>query len=128
MKFKLPLLEEEFNIETKEVKSTKTYLDCEFDFSIDAQQRWEENFPEQAKLYDVFDFVERMKNVEVKDVASAGIALKIIYCFLIFKDHITFREFTRMFDSTNEEYFNELKGILNDVLTYIFSRSDSKKK
>lgn len=126
MKFELPILEERFDIKTKEVHSKKTYIDCKLDMSINAQTRWEENFPELSKTMGVFDYVDKFKNIKITDVATLGIALKLLYCFIDID--VTYKDFISMFSGENEEYFNELWTTIKSVLEFVIERNNSKKK
>lgn len=128
MKFKLPVLTEEFDVEKNEIIGKESYIDCELNFTLDAQQTWEDNFPEQAKNIGLFDFVEQMRDIKIIDQASAGIALKIIYCFILFDRKMSFRDFVRLFTFSNEEYFNKLCETLKKVLIAINERNENKKK
>lgn len=127
MIFNLPVLKEQYDIQTKQVDSRESMIECDLNFSIDAQQTWEDNFPEQAKQIGLFDFVEKMKDVKIVDQATAGIALKIIYCFSLFDRKMTFREFVRLFTFNNLEYTKKLCDILAEVISFINERNQSKK-
>lgn len=128
MRFKLPVLNEEFNAKTNEIVSTESEIDCELNFSMDAQVTWEESFPEQAKNIGLFDYVSKLQDIEIQDHATAGIALKIIYCFMLFDNKMSFREFVRMFSFANMHYFKRLCTTLENVIKFINERNDSKKK
>lgn len=128
MKFKLPIINEEFDEKTGKVTSSESYLDCEFNFSIDAQITWEENFPELAKKIGLYDYVEKMKDIGIEDQSTALIALKIIYCFCLFEKNFTFREFVRLFTFNNIEYTKRICGILEAILKNINSKNEDKKK
>lgn len=128
MKFRLPILAEEFDAEKNEIIGKESYIDCELNFTLDAQQTWEDNFPEQSKSIGLFDFVEQMREIKIIDQVTAGIALKIIYCFILFDREMSFRDFVRLFTFSNEEYFTKLCNILKNVLTAINQRNENKKK
>lgn len=128
MKFKLPILSEEFDINNNEVVKQENYIDCELNFSLDAQETWENTFPEMAKNMGLFDFVENYKDLAIKDQASAGIALKIIYCFMLFDKEMSFREFVRLFTFSDLEYFEKLCNVLKNVISYITDKNKNKKK
>lgn len=128
MRFELPTLKEEFDNKTKEIVEHNGTLDCELNLTLDAQQTWEDAFPELSKKIGLFDYVEQMKDIQIKDQATAIIALKIIYCFLLFDNKLSFREFVRMFTLSNTEYFDKLANTLTDILKAINKRNEDKKK
>lgn len=128
MKFKLPIINEEFDSNTNTIKTTETFLDCEFNFSIDAQIVWEETFPELAKTIGLYDYVDKMKDVEIVDQASALIALKIIYCFCLFDKEMNFRQFVRLFTFSNLEYTQKICDLLSNILKSINDKNSDKKK
>ena len=127
MEFKLPTLKEILNVETGEVTKEEGYLNCELDMSIEAQEVWEETFPEFSKTIRLFDYVEKMKDVPIKDEPTFRIALKILFCFLRFDKKMTFREFTRLFAWTNPEYAKKVGDIFARIIGIVNDRYDTKK-
>lgn len=127
MKFKLPIIEETF-IEDGKVETKESYIDCELNLTIDAQQVWEETFPELAKRISLFDYVEKYKDLKITDPASLATALKMVYCFILFDREMSFREFVRMFSTANTEYLDKLYGTLASVLKAVNNRYEPKKK
>lgn len=127
MEFKLPILKEKLNIDTGEVSQEEGYLDCMLNMTVDAQTTWEDNFPEQAKNIGLFDYAAKIKDVKITDEATLRIALKLVYCFILFDRKMTFREFTRLFSMSNPDYMKKLCDIITKVLKVVNDRYDSKK-
>lgn len=128
MEFKLPILKEKFDTETGNIITNEDYIDCTLNLTVDAQTTWEETFPEQAKNIGLFDYTNKYKDVEIADDASIRVALKIVYCFMLFDRKMTFREFARLFTMTNPEYTKKLGDILAKVISIVNDRWESKKK
>lgn len=126
MFFKLPVLKEVFKGE--DILSEEGVIDCELNLTLDAQQTWEDTFPEMAKKISLFDYVDKMKDVKIQDQATAMISLKILFCFLIFEDKMNYRDFVRLFTFANEEYFIKLTKTITDILSVINKRNSDKKK
>ena len=128
MRFELPTLKEEFNSETKAIVEKEGSINCELNLTLDAQQTWEDEFPVLANQIGLFDYVEKMRDVKIVDQSTAMIALKIIYCFILFDEKVSFREFVRMFTFANAEYFKKLSSTITDILKAINDRNENKKK
>lgn len=124
VKFELPTLKQEFV--NGELKSIKDSIDCYFDMSAAAQITWEREFPAQAEKIALFDYVDKLNNLKIKDTATAILSLKVIYCFLVFETPMSVIEFLRMFNFGDKDYFDELVGKLKEIMIAIFP--DSKKK
>lgn len=124
IKFELPTLKQEFI--NGELKSTKGNIDCYFDMSAAAQITWEREFPAQAEKIALFDYVDKLNNLKIKDTATAITALKVIYCFLVFEKPMSVLEFLRMFSFSDKEYFDELVGKLKEIMSAIFPEDKKK--
>ena len=127
MKFKLPIIEETF-IEEGKIETKESYIDCELNLTIDAQQVWEDTFPELSKNIGLFDYVTRYKDLKITDAVTLGIALKMLYCFILFDREMSFRQFVRMFSTANDKYLQKLYGTITNVLKAVNERNESKKK
>lgn len=127
MKIKIPILKEEFDNDSKSIKTQEEFIEGQLNFTLDAQITWEENFPEQAKRIGLFDYVEQMQDVKAVDVSTLLIQLKIIYCFMLFNKEMSFREFVRLFTFDNPEYVNKLSSVLAGAIKAVNERYSGKK-
>ena len=82
IKTKLPVQEKEINEQNKLVK-TERQIDVEIDTSLFAEERWEQNFPHNAKNETLFAYVERIRKAGLMESKAHILSnLKALYCFL----------------------------------------------
>jgi len=124
IKFELPTLKQEF-INGK-LESAKGSINCYFDMSAAAQITWEREFPAQAEKIALFDYVDKLNSLKIKDTATAVLALKVVYCFLVFEKPMSVLEFLRMFCFSDKDYFDELVGKLKEIMEAIFPENKKK--
>ncbi len=68
------------------------------DTSLFAEERWEANFPNNAKNETLFAYIERVAGNGDVDKAHVLSHLKALYCFLEGDDIADFKSFCQMFD------------------------------
>jgi len=122
MKATLPTLKKELDGET--VVKTEGTIDVIVDTSIYAEERWESNFPNNAKTETLFAYVERVvKNDGVHAKANILSNLKAVYCFIESKDIPDFKSFCQMFDFGDIEYTKRLCEKISAVFNYALNSS-----
>jgi hypothetical protein len=123
MKTTLPILRKEID-ENNAVKKTEGTIDVVIDTSIYAEERWETNFPNNAKHETLFAYVERVVNAgEVNGTAKILSNLKAIYCFIESADIPDFKSFCQMFDFGDVEYTKRLCDKISTVFKYALGSS-----
>ena len=113
IKSTLPIVEKAFEID-KLVTAKKT-IDVKIDTSIFAEERWESNFPQNARRETLFAYVERIKTDGLNDKAHILSNLKALYCFIEGDAIPDFKSFCQMFDIADGEYLNELTNKMRVV-------------
>lgn len=116
IKTKLPVQEKEINEQNKLV-TTKRQIDVEIDTSLFAEERWEQNFPHNAKNETLFAYVERIRKVGLMESKAHILSnLKALYCFLESKELPDFKSFLKLFDLADAEYLTRLV----DKIKFVF--------
>lgn len=119
----------ELNVINKEIKDgklvkTKDKFIADLDMSLASQIRFETKFPELAKQEDLLGYSKRIS--EIKEITSAGIIskMKMLYCW--FDTEISFVDFLKMFDLSDEEYVKELTTQIKTIFDLILDGSAEK--
>ena len=108
IKTTLPVVEKQIDAEGKLVVSKKN-INVAIDTSLFAEERWEQNFPHNAKNETLFAYIERMKAAGmIENKAYILSNLKALYCFMEGDAIPDFKSFCQMFDIADGEYLNEL--------------------
>ena len=116
IKTKLPVQEKEINEQNKLVK-TERQIDVEIDTSLFAEERWEQNFPHNAKNETLFAYVERIRKAGLMESKAHILSnLKALYCFLESKELPDFKSFLKLFDLADAEYLTRLV----DKIKFVF--------
>lgn len=89
-----------------------------------AEERWEQNFPHNAKNETLFAYIERMKAAgTVENKAYILSNLKALYCFMEGSDIPDFKSFCQLFDLADGEYLNELIEKIKFVFEVVLNGS-----
>lgn len=118
LKTTLPIIEKHLDevkgVVVKDEKSIDVYVDT----SLFAEERWEANFPHNAKNETLFAYIERVKNSGLMESKAHILSnLKALYCFLEGKDIADFKSFCQLFDLADGEYINKLV----DKIKFVFN-------
>lgn len=113
IKTTLPIVEKA--IENDKLVAVKKTIDVKIDTSIFAEERWESNFPQNARRETLFAYVERIKTDGLNDKAHILSNLKALYCFIEGDAIPDFKSFCQMFDIADGEYLNELTNKMRVV-------------
>ncbi len=116
-------------VQSKEIKDGKLIKiegkkEFNLDMSLNAQIRFETNFPSLAEREDIFGYSKRIFEITEQSVGLFISKLKLIYCW--FDTEISFTEFNGMFDLTDAKYVEKLTKALNDVFEIIADSSAEK--
>jgi len=116
MKTTLPILKIDYDETTKTAKKTESEIEVNIDTSVFAEQRWEENFPQQAARETLFAYVERIIGTDGK-IGKANIlsSLKALFCFIESNALPDFKAFCQMFNVAESDYFNRLTDKISTV-------------
>lgn len=98
IKTKLPVFESHIDEKSKKLVIEDKEIDITIDTSLFAEERWEANFPHNAKNETLFAYIERVTNDGDIDKAHVLSHLKALYCFLEGDDIADFKTFCQMFD------------------------------
>ena len=94
------------------------------DTSLFAEERWEQNFPHNAKSETLFAYIERMKAAgAIENKAYILSNLKALYCFMEGDDIPDFKSFCQLFDLADGEYLNELIEKIKFVFEVVLNGS-----
>lgn len=108
IKTKIPVLEKEIGADNKLVKIERE-IEVEIDTSLFAEERWEQQFPHNAKNETLFAYVERIQKSGLAESKAHILSnLKALYCFLESKELSDFKSFLRLFDLAEGEYLTRL--------------------
>lgn len=116
IKTKLPLLEKEIDGDGKLVIN-KSEIEIGIDTSLFAEERWESNFPAQARTETLFAYVERIGKAGLADNKAHILSnLKALYCFIDSDKLPDYKSFLKLFDLADGEYL----AALTDKIKYVF--------
>lgn len=127
LKTTLPIIEQK--IENDKLVVTKKNIDVSIDTSIYAEERWEANFPTNAKNETLFAYIERVQNSgDLNNKGHIVSNLKALYCFLEGDAIADFKSFCQMFDMADEEYVQELVNKIKFVFSLVLKSSTATSK
>ena len=119
----------ELHTQTKEIKNGKLEKQqglfvADLDTSLASQIRFEAKFPDLAKREDLYSYSKRIN--EVKELSAPVIIskMKMLYCW--FDTDISFIEFLKLFDLTDEEYVNRLTNEIKTIFDLVIDSSAEK--
>ncbi len=118
IKTTLPTVEKSID-ETQGKLIVKTRdINVTIDTSLFAEERWEANFPANAKNETLFNYVERINTAgKLNDKAHIMSNLKALYCFMEGDEIADFKSFCQLFDLSDGEYLNKLV----DKIKFVFN-------
>lgn len=123
LKTKLPIITKSID-EKNKLTIIEDTIDVSIDTSIFAEERWEANFPVNAKKETLFAYIERVKNAGlIESKAHILSNLKALYCFLEGKDIADFKSFCQLFDLADTVYLNKLVDTMKNVFTLVLNSS-----
>lgn len=128
MRVTLPTLRKEFDEKTEIVKVIKDSIECDIDTSIYSETRWEKTFPDTAKNYKLFDYIQMLTNAKgtVDGRVYVSSLLKAVYCFIESDDLPTFKSFCKLFDLSDEEFSIGLIKKIQHIFELILQASSTK--
>jgi hypothetical protein len=124
IKTTLPIVEKTIDEEKQTLIVKERNIDVTIDTSLFAEERWEANFPNNAKNETLFAYIERMHNTgRLDDKAHVVSNLKALYCFMEGKDISDFKSFCQLFDLANGDYLNKLIDKIKFVFGVVLNGS-----
>lgn len=125
----LPVVKLSIDETTKQLIKEKKEIQISIDTSIFAEERWEINFPENAKKETVFAYIERVKESGlIEDKALILSHLKALYCFVEGSEIADFKSFCQLFDWSDEEILNKLIEKIKFAFNLVLSQSAANSK
>ncbi len=93
--------------------------------SITAEQKWEEEFKEQAKNETLFNYIARIgsSNLKTADTSLLLSAFKALYCLIECEDILNFKQFLTLFDFSEEKRFEKLINEVTNIFEIALSNS-----
>ena len=102
------------------IVTTAREIDVAVDTSIFAEQRWEANFPAQAKNETLFAYIERVQENKLVGKAHILSNLKAIFCFLESDEIADFKSFCQLFAITDTKRLarlvEKIKGVFEIII------------
>lgn len=114
----LPVLETELDEAAKKLIKKPREIKVKIDTSLFAEERWEKNFPAQAKTETLFNYVERVqeKGLASTDTATVLSNLKALYCFMEGDEIADFKSFLQLFNLADTNHLQKLV----DKIKFVF--------
>lgn len=126
---KLPIIDKQIDEQNNKILTNERDIDVTIDTSIFAEERWEANFPNNAKKETLFAYIERVKNAGlIESKAHILSNLKALYCFMEGKDIADFKSFCQLFDLADEAYLNKLIDKMKFVFNLVLKSSAADQK
>ena len=99
------------------------------DTSLFAEERWEANFPHNAKNETLFAYIERVKNAGlIESKAHILSNLKALYCFMEGDEISDFKSFCQLFDLADVARVGKLVGQIKHVFNLALNSSTVSEK
>ena len=126
---KLPIVKKSFDETTQKLNVVQEEIEVLVDTSLFAEERWEANFPINAKKETLFAYIERVKDTGlIESKANILSNLKALYCFLEGKDIADFKSFCQLFDLAEGEYLNKLIEKIKFIFELVLKSSTTNSK
>ncbi len=122
MKIKLPTQTKTI-IENRMVKK-EGEEEFDIDMSLASQIRFESKFPDLATREDLFGFTKRICEIEELSAGVIISKMKMLYCW--FDTDMTFINFLKLFDLSDEEYIKKLSLIIGEAFDLVLNSSAEK--
>ena len=128
IKTKIPVQDKEINAENNLVVDERE-IEVKIDTSLFAEERWEQNFPHNAKNETLFAYVERIKTAGLMESKAQILSnLKALYCFMESDAIPDFKSFLQMFDLADAEYLTRLVDKIKFVFEIALSTATANAK
>ena len=128
LKTTLPIIEKHID-ENNNLVTNEKNIEVQIDTSLFAEERWEANFPHNAKNETLFSYIERVKNTGlIESKAHILSNLKALYCFLEGKDIADFKSFCQLFDLADGDYITRLVDKMKSVFNLVLKSSTTDQK
>ena len=124
IKTTLPIIETSINEEKQTLVSKESTIEVSIDTSLFAEERWERNFPAQAKNETLFVYIERVRDegkLESKEHIVSN--LKAIFCFIESDKIPDFKAFLQMFNIADQKYTERLIERIKFIFNLALSNS-----
>lgn len=128
MKINLPTMHKEYDEDTDSVKIIEDTIQCDIDTSVYSETRWERHFPETAKNYKLFGYIEMLHNAKgtVDGRVYVSSLLKAVFCFIESEDIPTFKSFSQIFDLSDEKFCLKLVEKIKHLFDLVLNASATK--
>nr|DAM82136.1 MAG TPA: hypothetical protein [Caudoviricetes sp.] len=124
----LPVVEKSID-ENNNLVVNKKNINVSVDTSLFAEERWEQNFPHNAKNETLFAYIERVKNAgQIESKAHILSNLKALYCFMEGNEIPDFKTFCQMFDLADATYLGTLIDKIKTVFDLVLNGSTATPK
>lgn len=124
IKIKIPTNLREI-IEDRIVETPGEFV-AKLDVTVYAEERWQINFPENAKRETLFAYVERMQEqnkVGAKDNVTIISNLKALYCFLEADELPDFKSFLQLFDLSDQITLDKQVKVIKTAFELVMRQS-----
>ena len=109
----------------KEMQKVKGEITVDLDMSLNAQARWEANFPALAEKEDLIQYCHRLSKVQNRSSMAVILSdMKPVFC--MFDIGLTFKEFNKLFDFSDINYTKELAKELKEIIDLFFESASEK--
>lgn len=117
IKTKLPAVEKTIDEATNTLIVKEKEIDVAIDTSLFAEERWEANFPHNAKNETLFAYIERVQKAGLLENKAHILSnLKALYCFMEGAEIADFKSFCQLFDLADGARLEKLV----DKIKYVF--------
>lgn len=117
IKTKLPVVEKTIDEATNALIVKEKEIDVAIDTSLFAEERWEANFPHNAKNETLFAYIERVQKAGLLENKAHILSnLKALYCFMEGAEIADFKSFCQLFDLADGARLEKLV----DKIKYVF--------
>ena len=125
---KLPVFESHIDEKTNKLVIEPKEIDVKIDTSLFAEERWEANFPHNAKNETLFAYIERMRDEGKIDTVHVLSHLKALYCFLEGDDIADFKSFCQLFNTVDGKRLAQLVEKIKVVFEIILDSATTDSK
>lgn len=129
IKTTLPIVEKTIDEQSEKLIVVEKTIDVTVDTSLFAEERWETNFPHNAKNETLFAYIERIQSAgKIDDKTHIMSNLKALYCFMDGESISDFKSFCQLFDIADSVYFDKLVKKIKFVFQMAINGSASSAK
>lgn len=124
IKTTLPIFEKRIDESSKKIVTEEKEIKVAIDTSLFSEERWEANFPNNAKKETLFAYIERIKEAGLIDSRAHVLSnLKALYCFMEGEDIPDFKSFCQLFDLSDAEHMERLVNKIKFVFEIVLGSS-----